>query len=246
MTQRKVVVDYLPESARHYLDGYAIVAVDVIRATTTAISCVATGWRCFPVPSIEHALPLAAKLHHPLLVGELGGNMPYGFDVSNSPARLTARPDSTRPVILLSSSGTRLVFEAAEARACYLACMRNWTAAARYVASRHTRVAIIAAGSRGQRREEDDACSALIAGWLVDHGFACEDAQTEELIERWRGSTADDWFVSKSVEYLRRSAQLDDLEFIRGHIDDLNAAFMMKHGEVTLLSEASEETEVPE
>ncbi len=239
MSERTVVADYLPESASHYLDGYAIIAVDVIRATTTAISCVANGWRCFPVPSIEQALPLAAKLNHPLLVGELGGNMPWGFDVSNSPARLTARPDVTRPVILLSSSGTRLIANASQSRACYLACLRNWTATAKFVASRHARVAVIAAGSRGERREEDDACCALIAGHLVEHGYDCEDAQTKDLIARWRGSTPDDWFVSKSVEYLRKSDQMDDLEFVRDHIDDLKAAFVMKHGEVTLVSEES-------
>jgi 2-phosphosulfolactate phosphatase len=239
MSERTVVADYLPESASHYLDGYAIVAVDVIRATTTAVSCVANGRRCFPVPSIEHALPLAAKLHHPLLVGELGGNMPWGFDLSNSPARLTARPDVTRPAILLSSSGTRLVTTAAESRACYLACLRNWTATARFVASRHARVAVIAAGSRGEHREEDDACCALIAGHLVDNGYGCEDAQTKDLIDRWRGTSPDEWFVSKSVDYLRKSNQTDDLTFIREHIDDLTAAFVMKHGEVTLVSENS-------
>ena len=237
MTERKVVYDFLPESARLYQDGYAIVVVDVIRATTTAISCVAAGRRCFPVPSIEAALPLAAKLHHPLLVGELGGNMPYGFDLSNSPARLTARPDVTRPAILLSSSGTRCIAEASEARACYLACLRNWTATARFVASRHARVALIGAGSRGERREEDDVCCALIANLLTEHGYACEDKQTSELVERWRDEPREAWFQSKSVEYLRKSNQTDDLDFIKAHVDDLSAAFVMKHGEVTLVSE---------
>jgi 2-phosphosulfolactate phosphatase len=239
MSERRVVADYLPESARLYQEAYAIIVIDVIRATTTAISAVAKGWRCFPVPSIEHALPLAAKLSHPLLVGELGGNMPYGFDLSNSPARLTARPDVTRPVILLSSSGTRLIDEASKSRACYLACLRNWSATARFVASRHEHVAVIAAGSRGERREEDQACAAFVAGHLVDAGYQCEDAQTKELIARWRGTSPEAWLCSKSVEYLRRSDQTDDLEFIRSHIDDLNAAFVMKHGEVTLVSEGT-------
>lgn len=232
----RVVIDYLPESVRHYRDGYAIVAVDVIRATTTAISCVAEGWRCFPVPSLEYALPLAAKLHHPLLVGELGGNMPYGFDVTNSPAKLAQRPDRTRPIILLSSSGTRLIFEAAEADAVYLACLRNSTATASYIASRHRRVAVIGAGTRGEFREEDQVCCAIIANALVAQGFECEDARTEEIIERWAHAPADAWMDSKSVKYLRDSNQLDDLEFVRAHIDDIKAAFMLKHDEVTLVS----------
>ena len=31
-----VVIDYLPACAEHYRDEYAIVVIDVIRATTTA------------------------------------------------------------------------------------------------------------------------------------------------------------------------------------------------------------------
>ncbi len=232
----KVVIDYLPESVRHYRDGYAIVAIDVIRATTTAISSVAEGWRCFPVPSLEHALPLAARLHHPLLVGELGGNMPYGFDVTNSPAKLAQRPDRTRPIILLSSSGTRLIFEAAEGDAVYLACLRNASATAAYITGRHKRVAVIGAGTRGEFREEDQACCALVAKALVANGFECEDAKTTEIIDRWADAPAEAWMESKSVKYLRDSNQLDDLEFVRSHIDDISAAFMVKHEEVTLVS----------
>ena len=102
---RTVVIDCFPESVRHYREGYALVAIDVIRATTTAVTAVNMGRRCFPAPSIEIALPLAARLNNPLLVGELGGNMPYGFDMNNSPAEMAHRDDLMRPMILLSSSG---------------------------------------------------------------------------------------------------------------------------------------------
>jgi len=87
-----VVIDCFAESVRRYRDDYAVVSVDVIRAATTAVTSVFLGRRCFPVPSIEVALPLAARLDHPLLVGELGGNMPYGFDLTNSPAEMIVTP----------------------------------------------------------------------------------------------------------------------------------------------------------
>src|SRR5215213_5865623 len=107
--ERTVTIDCFPESLAHYREGYTVVAVDVIRATTTAVTGVALNRRCFPTPSIEAAVPLAARLDNPLLVGELGGNMPYGFDLTNSPAALADRCDIHRPAILLSSSGTRLL-----------------------------------------------------------------------------------------------------------------------------------------
>lgn len=230
-----VVIDCFPESVRRYRDGYAIVAIDVIRATTTAVTGVAAGRRCFPVPSIDHALPVAARLDRPLLVGELGGNMPFGFDMTNSPAELATRTDLGRPMILLSSSGTQLIANAAECDAVYVACLRNTTALIEHLAERHKRVAVIGAGTRGEFREEDQYCCALIAAGLLKAGFTAEDQQTTDVVERWRGKPVDAWTASKSVEYLRKSAQLRDLDFILAHIDDVPAAFMLKHDEVVLM-----------
>src|SRR6266436_8387169 len=104
---KTVVIDCFPESVARYRKRYAVVAVDVVRATTTAISAVAAGRRCFLVPTIEAANQLAAKLGNALLVGEQRGVMPPDFDLNNSPVELVARTDLGRPAILLSSSGTR-------------------------------------------------------------------------------------------------------------------------------------------
>lgn len=233
--QPSVVIDCFPDSVRRYREGYAVVAIDVIRATTTAVTGVSLGRRCFPVPSIEHALPVAARLNQPLLVGELGGNMPFGFDMTNSPAELATRTDQARPMILLSSSGTQLIANAAECDAVYIASLRNTTALVDHLAERHRRVAVIGAGTRGEFREEDQYCCALVAQGLMDRGFAAEDQQTRDVTDRWRGKPADAWIESKSVDYLRKSGQLRDLDFILAHIDDLQAAFMLKHGEVVLM-----------
>src|SRR5215217_7039290 len=107
--ERKVVIDCFPESLVRYRNGYAIVGVDVIRATTTAVTGVALNRRCFPTPSLEAAFALATRLNDPLLVGELGGNMPYGFDLTNSPAAMALQPDISRPMVLLSTSGTKVL-----------------------------------------------------------------------------------------------------------------------------------------
>ena len=94
-----VTIDCFPESAVRYRDGHAVVAIDVVRATTTAITAVAMGRRCFVVPTVEAAFALATKLNQPLLVGEQRGVMPEGFDINNSPAALLARDDLHRPAI---------------------------------------------------------------------------------------------------------------------------------------------------
>jgi 2-phosphosulfolactate phosphatase len=227
-----VVIDCFPESARHYREGYAVIAIDVIRATTTAVTAVASGRRCFPVPSIEMALPVAARLNNPLLVGELGGNMPYGFDMNNSPAEISHRDDVMRPMILLSSSGTQLICNTKDCDAGYVACFRNCAALVQHLLSRHRHVAAIGAGTRGEFREEDQMCCAWIAEGLIKAGFKAEDDETLGIIERWSGAPVEACTKGKSAEYLRKSGQVRDLDFILSHINDLDSAFTVKHDEV--------------
>jgi 2-phosphosulfolactate phosphatase len=228
----QVVIDFLPESASRYGEGWNVVSIDVIRATTTAVTAVERGRRCFPVPSIEAALPIAAVLNRPVLCGELGGNMPYGFDITNSPVEAHNREDVHRPMILLSSSGTQLIHNARGADAQYLGCLRNYSALIWHLSAVGKPVAVIGAGTRGEFREEDQRCCALIAEGLVNRDFDATDDLTLRTIDRWHGTPVDAFQESRSVDYLRRSNQLHDLEFILAHINDLISVFRVVDGEV--------------
>ncbi len=232
MASKSVVIDCFPDSVQRYRNDHVAVAIDVIRATTTAVTAVATGWRCFPAPSIEMALPIAARLDHPLLVGELGGNMPYGFDMNNSPAEICQRSDTMRSMILVSSSGTQLIYNTRECEAGYVACFRNFTATAEHLASSHTRVALIGAGTRGEFREEDQMCCSWIGAILLRHGFVPESTQTTEVIDRWCNAPVDACTAGKSAEYLRKSGQTRDLDFILTHVNDIDSAFLYKNDEI--------------
>jgi 2-phosphosulfolactate phosphatase len=231
---RTVIVDCFPESASRYREGYAVVAIDVVRATTTAITAAALGYRCFPVASAGAALTLAGRLDNPLLAGEQCGIMPSGFEINNSPAALAGRTDRHRPVVLVSSSGTRLCEAVSQCEAAFLACLRNYTAAARHLAHRFRRIAVIGAGTRDEFREEDQMCCAWIAGLLLDAGYEPKDDMTARIVERWRGAQANKWTDGNSAGYLRRSGQIGDLHFILSHVDDLQAAFSLRNGEVLM------------
>jgi 2-phosphosulfolactate phosphatase len=232
--RRTVAIDSLPEAALRYGRGWAIVCVDVIRATTTAVTAAAGGRRCFPVPTLDAAAAVAAVLDRPLLCGELGGNMPFGFDLTNSPAEVDTLSDDGRPMVLLSSSGTQLVHNAASsgADAVYLGSLRNHAATASHLAALHPRVAVIGAGTRGEFREEDQRCCALIAAALATGGHEPADEMTKETLRRWQGRPVDDWQQSRSVDYLRRSGQLRDLDFILAHLNDLEIVCQVEDGEV--------------
>ena len=224
--------EHLPPVAR----GSAVVAVDVIRATTTAITAVAAGHRLYPAGSMEAAVRLAADLDRPILAGELGGVQPYGFDLQNSPCEMQDMVGSSRPIILLSTSGTRLMTEAAELGACYPACLRNTSAQARYLAQTGCDAVILGADSRGQFRDEDRLCCARIARVLVEAGHTVADRLSAEVLERW-GDAPDDAFVGgRSATYLRDTAQEHDLEFVLEHIDDLSSVYTLERGEVRELT----------
>jgi len=231
---KTVVIDCFQQGAGAPPGGYAAVVIDVIRATTTAVTAVAMGRKCFPVSSIEAAVKLARRFENPLLVGEQGGNMPYGFDLTNSPAAVAAHPDPSRPMILLSSSGTQLMELVRDCEAAYVACFRNHRFLADHLARVHEKVAIIGAGTRGEFREEDQMCAAWMAERLLEAGFTPENEKTAELISRWSGARQDAFLDSKSVAYLRASGQLHDLDFILAHFDDLNAVFAVRQGEITM------------
>jgi 2-phosphosulfolactate phosphatase len=240
---RRVVIDCFPEAAARWQDGYAIVVIDVVRATTTAITAAASGRRCFPVASLDEAFELAATLDNPLLVGELGGIMPEGFHINNSPAAIAARTDIHRPAILLSSTGTRLCKQAGKAEAAFLACLRNHSAVARYLAREFPRVAVIGAGTRDEFREEDQMCCAWIAGSLMKAGYAAQDLGTAEIVQRWCDARPDAWVGGKSAGYLRRSGQLADLDFVLAHVDDLAGVYALRNDEVVAEPRAAAETQ---
>jgi 2-phosphosulfolactate phosphatase len=229
---RSFVIDCFPASASKYVDTHAIVAVDVIRATTTIVTAAADGWQCFPVANLEEAIALNRELPDSLLIGELGGNMPDGFHMNNSPAKLLTRSDRDRPLIVLSTSGTDLLARARNAVAVYPACFRNFKAVADHVASTHHRVAIIGAGSRNEFREEDQMCCAWIAKELFNSGFAPENIDSLNIVQQWDGAPADACLVSHSADYLIRSNQMDDLEFVLTHVNDLDSVFQLVDNKV--------------
>ena len=203
-----------------------------MRATTTAVTIVWSGRRCLPAPSPAAAHALAARLEHPLLVGEFGGELPDGFDVQNSPTAMESRNDLDRPAVLLSSSGTRLLHEATSAGTVFAACLRNVSAQVAHLVAHHPHVAVIGAGTKGEFRREDQLGCALIAAGLLDAGYDPQDAATVDVVDRWRAAPVAECASGRSADYLRRTGQLDDLQFVLTRVDDVDAVFQFDGDEL--------------
>ena len=247
---KTVTIDAFAASAAKYQSGFAVVAVDVIRATTTITTAVEHGRAVYPATSTDAAFAIARLLNRPLLIGELGGNVPYGYDLTNSPAQIAAlntvaagqftAPD--RPLVLTSSSGVPLLVEAEKADAAYAGCLRNLSALADHLATQHQQVAVIGAGTRGEFRREDQLGCAWLADKLLERGFEVSDENTLGLIERWRGADVEQLREGRSADYLKRTGQVFDLEFVLHHIDDARVVPMFSAG---VLRDVLAESPVP-
>jgi len=212
--------------------GANVVAVDVIRSTTTAVTALETGRRCFSAATVDEATALAAGLHRPLLAGEVAGESVQGFHVGNSPAAIAVREDVERPLILLSSSGTALMSTAGhESRSAVVACMRNVAATAAHIVREGASVVLLGAETRGQFRDEDRLCCAWIAGRLLDAGYR-PVGLTEEIVGAWRDRGPEAIAESPSARYLSGSGQRADLRFVLDHVEDVDRAFVLRDAEI--------------
>lgn len=227
-----VAIDCFHEHLDPIAAETTIVAVDVIRATTTAVTAAAIGRRIYPAGSIEAAVRLAADLDRPILAGELGGVQPYGFDLQNSPSQIAELDHSGRPIILLSTSGTRLLAEAARHGRTHVCCLRNAAAQATDLARQGGDVIILGAATRGEFREEDQLCAARVARDLVRRGYEVAGPGTAEVIERFGDAPDNEILGGRSATYLRDTGQERDLAFVLEHVDDIDAVFVMDDGQV--------------
>lgn len=228
---RKVRIAHTPTAAERYGKGWAVVGVDVFRATTLLCTAAALGRRCFVAGDLDEAAALMTEIPTALLAGEQGGQVPPEFDLGNSPAAIARREDVDRPLVLATSSGTPLLRRAVTADAVYAACLRNVSAQAAELRDLPLDVVLVGAGTRGQRRREDDLGCARIAAELAASGYRA-DPGTMAFIEQHAHRPVEWCADGRSAEFLRRTGRQDDIDFVLSHQDDLDMVFEVRGAEV--------------
>lgn len=96
------------------------VAIDVIRAYTTAAYGLAAGaTEILLTGTLEEALELGRQIPGALVMGEVNGRQPPGFDFGNSPSALARLDLSGHTLIQRTSAGTQGPVRAVNARALF-------------------------------------------------------------------------------------------------------------------------------
>ena len=147
------------------LGGVTALVIDVLRASTTIITALASGCDAIvPVADPLDARRRAAEMWNggALVAGERQGEPIPGFDLSNSPVEFQSPHVRGKTVYFTTSNGTRALLAARAATAIGVAAFVNVTAAATWAAGAGRDVAIVCAGSHGARSLEDWACGGLV------------------------------------------------------------------------------------
>ena len=165
-----------------------VVAIDVIRAFTTAAFALAAGARdIVPVGTVEEALALRARFPDALLMGEVGGYPIAGFDFGNSPSALLGRNLAGRRMIQRTSAGTQGLVLSLKAETLFAGSLVCAAATARAIArSAPASVTLVVTGVfPGRDGDEDIACADYLAALLRN-----ESIDTAALVRRVRDSDA--------------------------------------------------------
>jgi len=98
---------YYPLAEAHFARG-AVVVIDVLRAFTTAAFAFHSGAKeIYPAASVEDTMGLKARIPGALVMDEVDGYKPEGFDFSNSPADIQQADLHNRSLVQHTSAGTQ-------------------------------------------------------------------------------------------------------------------------------------------
>ena len=182
------------------------VVVDVLRATSTIVQALASGYRrVLCCAEIDEARKLRELLGEGVLAGERLAQAIPGFDLGNSPAEFVEPRGET--VILTTTNGTRAIVAAAVgAETVLVGSLLNLAAVANAARDAGADVEVVCAGVDGRFTLDDAYCAGRIAGLLGG-----ERSDAAEAAVRLAGSFANAEEGLRAAENPRQEALGDDL-----------------------------------
>ena len=197
--------------------------IDVLRATTVMTRWFELGGtELYPVKSPDEARNLVGELKargsSPLLMGEVNGIPPEGFDMGNSPLDLNY--DIIREHycgVMSTTNGTGALLEAESSGCPVMAVsLRNYSACVDYALTIGTRVGILCSGRKGRPSWEDTLCAGAVIEDLLRRGEVIMSDSARIALTLWQNSGNDtESCVRKSnhAQYLTQIGYSKDISF---------------------------------
>lgn len=212
-------VCFSPELLHLYdLKGKAVVAVDVLRATSTMVTAFAEGAsHIFPVMELEECRGFSER--GCLTAAERNGIKAEGFDLGNSPFAYMNGNVAGRDIAITTTNGTRAIRLSEAAEEIVVGAFLNLQAVANHLRELNLDVLVVCAGWKGQFNLEDT----LFAGALVERlndSFGYEHDSALAALYLYQTAKQD------LVEFLRQSSHVRRLEHLEIHKD---IEFCLRH-----------------
>jgi 2-phosphosulfolactate phosphatase len=184
------------------------VVVDVLRATSTAVQALASGYRSvLCVAAVEHALTLREPGR--VLAGERRCVMPAGFQTGNSP-REAMRVHGEQLVLATTNGAPAIVAAARQADAVLVGCLLNLDAVIAALDGGGD-VQVVCSGTDGAAALEDT----YVAGRICERldGPRTDAARIAEAVARGYPSAHDALSASEDASTLEAAGLSDDIAF---------------------------------
>jgi len=154
------------------LNGATAVVFDVLRATSTIVTALSSGYRrVYPVVNAGEAMRMARKRGF-CLAGERGGQKISGFPLGNSPLEFSTGPVAGADILVLTTSnGTAAIRSASAAEKVLTGSIINARAVARAAIGEGRDIVLVCAGSGGLYSLDD----ILGAGFVLMEIVAAAD-----------------------------------------------------------------------
>ena len=162
-----------------------VIIIDVFRAFTTAAIAFDRGAdHIVLVAEIEEALALRDRGVGDLLMGEVDGTRPEGFDYGNSPFEISTADLAGKTIVQSTRAGTVGVAAAIKAKSIYLGSFTVAEATVKALKRENPElVSIIAMGDRGEYRSDEDEQCALYLRNLLEGRKPSEEAVRSVVME---------------------------------------------------------------
>lgn len=173
--KNRVEVCFSPEEFDLYKQEYkAVVAIDVLRATTAICAAFDNGAeKMIPVSTVEEAIEYKKKGY--MVGAERNGQIVEGFDFGNSPYSYMGENIKGKTLVLTTTNGTKAINRAAKTHEVYVGALVNLNAIIKLFIDEPVDVLLLASGWQGKFNLEDSICAGAITEALLDSGKYMSD-----------------------------------------------------------------------
>jgi 2-phosphosulfolactate phosphatase len=189
------VIEKAEKISNYDLQGSQLVAIDVLRATSTMVTAFKNGaLKIIPVMKTQQAFNIKKNNSQVILGGERGGVKISGFHLGNSPAEYTPENVYGKTIVMTTTNGTRLIQNSLAAESIYIGCLLNAKAVAEKL--NKTRVFLACAGTRGYFSPEDFMAAGAIAWHLTQSKNVALNEKAKRAVEFFKA-------VKNRAEFLK-------------------------------------------